>query len=113
MILRAALLYLVFFFSGAAGLGYQITWLRMFAPGFGHEMPATLAVVCAFMGGMGLGAWSLDRLVSRSPQPGHWYAMLEIVIGIWALLSTILIPLVNQEAVRMIGLEPSAFRHWT
>ena len=113
MILLRSLLYPVFFFSGAAGLGYQIAWLRMFATGFGHELPATLAVVCAFMGGLGLGAWALDKAISRSEHPGRCYAMLEVTIGLWAFLSTIEIPLLNRAALQLLGVEPSALRHWT
>src|SRR5947209_8319947 len=109
---RAWLLYLLFFVSGLAGLGYQVAWLKMFATGFGHEMPATLAVVCAVMGGMGVGAWGLDKAINRSQWPARWYAGLEIVIGLWAVLSTVLIPVINQAALQMIGLEPSALRHW-
>src|ERR1051325_7630637 len=108
--LRATILYVIFFFSGAAGLGYQITWVKMFANGLGHEMPATLAVIAAFMAGMGLGAWCLDKVISRSTQPGYWYAGLEVSIGLWAFFSVALIPLANQLAAPLIGLAPSGLR---
>src|ERR1051325_3874121 len=90
-----ALLHLLFFFSGAAGLGYQMVWSKMFAAGLGHEIAAVLAVGVAFMGGMAVGAWVLDRVVARSRHPGRWYASLEILIGLWSLASTALIPLAN------------------
>src|ERR1051325_2646006 len=109
---QPALLYLLFFFSGSAGLGYQMVWSKMFATGLGHELPAVLAVLGAFMGGMALGAWRLDRLLARSRSPGGWYGCLEILIGIWGLLTTLLIPLANQVALPLIGLEPSPLRHW-
>src|SRR5262245_4181481 len=111
--LRASTLYLLFFLSGAACLGYQMVWTKMFATGLGHEMPAVLAVVCAFMGGMALGAWWLDGVIARSTRPGRWYGWLEILIGLWASLSAVLIPLTNQSALHLIGLEPSAARHWS
>src|SRR5262249_4717697 len=41
-----SLFYALFFFSGCAGLGYQMIWSKMFATGLGHEMPAALAIVC-------------------------------------------------------------------
>src|SRR6266508_3671188 len=107
-----ALLYLLFFFSGSAGLGYQIVWSKMFATGLGHEMPAVLAVLCAFMGGMALGAWRLDGFIARSQAPGCWYGFLEILIGAWGFLSAALIPLANQAALPLIGLDPSPLRHW-
>jgi spermidine synthase len=108
-----SLLYLLFFFSGIAGLGYQMAWAKMFATGLGHEIPAVLAIVAAFMGGMALGAWALDSLISRSKRPGHWYGYLELIIGGWGLLSTILIPLANSAALQWIGIDPSTTRHWT
>ena len=55
------LLYLILFFSGFAGLGYELVWTRMLAVGLGHEIPAVLAVVAAFFCGLALGAWVLDR----------------------------------------------------
>src|SRR5262245_27665452 len=84
----------------------------MFAAGLGHEMPAILAVVSAFMGGMGMGAWVLDRRIDRRQRPGCWYGWLEILIGVWALLTALGIPQVNQLALQFIGLEPSELRHW-
>ena len=53
----------------------------MFAIGLGHEMPSLLAVVAAFFGGLALGAWALDGVVSRSRVPGRWYAALEVLIA--------------------------------
>jgi spermidine synthase len=105
-------LYLIFFLSGVAGLGYEIVWTRMFAVGLGHEMPSVLAVVAAFFGGLALGAWGLDRAVSRSRVPGRWYAGLEVVIAAWALATTLLIPLLNKFAAGLIGIDPSPVRHW-
>src|SRR3989440_4042100 len=107
------LLFALFFFSGSAGLGYQMVWSKMLATGLGHEMPAVLAIICAFMGGMAIGAWTLDGVVARSQRPDRWYGLLEIFIGLWGLLSTALIPIANQSALRLIGVEPSPWRHWS
>src|SRR5688572_33426146 len=81
--LAEAMLWLIFFASGAAGLGYEIAWTRMLSVGLGHEMPSMLAVVAAFFGGLSLGAWGFDRVVSRSRAPSFWYAGFETCIGIW------------------------------
>src|SRR2546429_1803572 len=80
------LLFALFFFSGSAGLGYQMVWSKMLATGLGHEMPAVLAIICAFMGGMAIGAWTLDGVVARSQRPDRWYGLLEIFIGFWGFL---------------------------
>ncbi len=110
---RSLLLHGLFLLSGAAGLGYQIAWTRLFTLGLGHEMPSVLAVVAAFFGGLALGAWALDRIVSRSARPGLWYAGLEAVVGFWGLASIVVIPFANPLARGWIGLEPSPLRHWS
>ena len=73
------LFYLAFFLSGAAGLGYEVVWTRLFSTALGHEYPSLLAVVAAFFGGVALGAWAADRAISRSQSPGRVYALLEAV----------------------------------
>ncbi len=105
-------LYILLLFSGFAGLGYEIVWTRLFAVGLGHEIPAVLAVVAAFFSGLALGAWSLDRRVSTSRIPGHWYASLELLIGIWAVVLVFLIPPGNFLAARLMGVSPAPLRHW-
>src|SRR5258705_13927199 len=72
---------LLFFFSGAAGLGYQLIWSKLFAIGAGHEVPAVLAVICAFMAGMGPGAWVFDRTFSQFSKPSYFF----FVFFIWLL----------------------------
>src|SRR5258706_1333113 len=104
------LFYLLFFFSGAAGLGYQLIWSKLFAVGLGHEVPAVLAVICAFMAGMALGSWLLDRPFTRLPNRA--YALLELIIGLWGAATALLIGPANQFALRLIGLD-SPFRQWT
>jgi len=103
---------LLFVLSGVAGLGYEIVWTRSFAVGLGHEAPSMLAVVAAFFGGFALGAWFLDRRVSSSDDPGRWYAVLELVIAGWSLVSIPLIPWMNEQAAWLTGPEPTALRHW-
>ena len=85
----------------------------MLSVGLGHEYIAVLAVVSAFFCGMALGAWRLDGVISRSHRPGSWYAGLELTIGIWSLLLIILIPFANRMTGRLIGVDPSVFRHWS
>ena len=105
--------YLLFFFSGCAGLGCQIVWSRMLTTGLGHEMPSVMAVVAAFMLGMAGGSWLLDRKLRDTRAPGRWYGGLEIAAGLWGLLLVFLIPFANELALRWIGPAPSAARHWT
>ena len=110
--LQLGSLHLLLFLSGFAGLGYEVVWTRMLAVGLGHEIVALLAVVAAFFSGLALGAWTLDGRISRSPYPGRWYAALEAVIGLWSLALIVLIPAANELAAHLIGVEPTALRHW-
>lgn len=103
----------LFLLSGVPALGYQLVWTRLFAVGLGHEMPALLAVVAAFFGGLALGALALDRPISRSPRPGTWYAALELVIGAWAFLTPHLIDSANELVIGLAGATPSALHFWS
>lgn len=82
----------------------------MFSAGLGHEAPAMLALVTAFLGGMALGAWALDGRIHRSPDPRRWYARLQWCIGAWAALVTLLIPQLNRLAIALMGADASPLR---
>ena len=109
---QSSYLYLLLFFSGAAGLGYEIVWTRMLSTVLGHEILAVLAVVAAFFSGLALGSWALDRLVSASRYPGRWYAGLELIIGLWSLVLSIIFPWVSRCAAGLMGVDPGQLRHW-
>ena len=106
------MVYAIFALSGAAGLGYELVWTRLFAVGVGHEVAGVLAVVAAYFGGLALGAWLLDRPVSHSRRPGHWYAGCELLIGLWGLLAAFLIPLANGWIALWTGPRPSPAWQW-
>ncbi|MEM9420743.1 MAG: fused MFS/spermidine synthase, partial [Planctomycetota bacterium] len=105
-------IHLIFFLSGVAGLGYQMAFVRMFAVGLGHELPAVLAVVGAFFGGLALGAWALDRPIARSQHPGPWYLGLEVVIGLWGMLCVWLVTPANDLALWLMGEQPGMVWQW-
>jgi spermidine synthase len=105
-------LYAVLFFSGFAGLGYELSWTRMLTVGLGHEISAVLAVVSAFFCGLALGAWGFDRVKVSQTHPGTVYSVLEAVIGIWALALIVIIPRSNHLFAVILGLEPSAVFQW-
>jgi spermidine synthase len=102
----------IFFLSGACGVAHQVTWTRLFGLGLGHELPAVLAVLMAFFGGLALGAWGCDARVGRSTRPGRWFAACELVIGSWALVSIGLIPLASELGLKLVGLTSYTPRHW-
>ena len=75
-----------FFFSGVAGLLYQVVWTRYLALFLGHTSYAVVAVLAAFMGGLALGNAWLGSVADRVRRPLMFYAGLELGIGVFALL---------------------------
>ncbi len=102
----------LFFSSGLAGLGYQLIWTESFGAGIGHEFPATLAVITAFMTGMALGGLLFERLPDRWQRVPGTYGWLELIIGIWGLGTILLIPELNRAIIFFLGESPSTLRHW-
>ena len=106
--LAAALVFL-FFLSGAAGLGWQVVWTKSFAAGIGHEFPAMLAVVTAFMSGLAIGNAALIRSERIKPS---LYGSLELLIGIWGLLTILLIPYGERIIFNILGIDSSPLWQW-
>ncbi|HKS38501.1 MAG TPA: fused MFS/spermidine synthase, partial [Verrucomicrobiae bacterium] len=84
LILATAILCL--FVSGAAGLAYQVAWMRYLSLFLGNTSYAVVAVLVAFMGGLALGNAWLGTRADRMQRPLAMYGWLEIGIGIYALL---------------------------
>jgi spermidine synthase len=76
---------LCFILSGMAALIYQVAWTRKFALLFGTSELAVAAVLAAYMGGLALGAWLIQRRIRRVQRPLLWYAGLELGIAVAAL----------------------------
>lgn len=106
------MLYGVLFLSGVSGLGYEIVWMRMLSYGLGHEGPAVLATIAAFFLGLAIGGWLLDKPIARSRFPQRIYAVLEAIVGMWALVLITLIPLANRWSGSLMGIDVTPLRHW-
>lgn len=103
---------LLMFASGAAGLVWQMVWTAQFGLALGHEIVAVLSVMAAFFGGISAGSFLLAHRLERSANPGRWYAGLEALIALWALLVACASPFALPHLSRWIGAEPSAGWHW-
>jgi spermidine synthase len=83
-----------FFFSGLAGLIYQILWLRMIDKVIGSAPFAVATVLSVFMGGLALGSWLAGKYIDRIGSKGNLlslYGLAEIAIGIYGLLLPVII----------------------
>jgi len=101
---RPALTYsFLFFLSGATGLIYELLWVRVLYQSFGSTIQSVTTVVAAYMGGLGLGAWLFGRRADRSPRPAVLYGGLEIAIGIFGILSPLVLGLAHWVYIGTAG----------
>ena len=78
-------LVLLFVASGVSGLVYQVVWMRELTLVLGISTLATAAVLTAFMGGFGLGAFLLGPTSDRVARPLRLFALVELGIALFAL----------------------------
>lgn len=101
---RAVLTYsFLFFFSGATGLIYQLLWVRVLYQSFGSTIQSITTVVAAYMGGLGLGAWLFGRIADRSRRPAALYGWLEVAIGLFGVVSPLILALVHRAYLVTAG----------
>ena len=89
------IVWLIFIFSGASGLIYEVIWMRQLTLIFGSTVFATSTVLTAFMAGLALGSFYFGRKIDESDQsPLRIYALLEAGIGafclVWPLILSVL-----------------------
>jgi spermidine synthase len=75
-----------FLLSGASALVYETVWLRQILLVVGTTTGAVSTVLGVFMLGLGLGALWIGARADRVGSPLRLYALLELGIGIYALL---------------------------
>ncbi len=82
-----------FFFSGFAGLVYQVVWTRILLLGFGVTTEAVATVVAAFMAGLALGSFGGGRIADRLPAQRAFrlYALLEVGVAALCLLTPLVL----------------------
>src|SRR3990167_7698630 len=95
--LNLKLLLIVFFLSGAAGLIYEIVWGRLLVLVFGSNTNSIVATLSAFLGGLAIGSFIFGRKADTLPAKRLLpiYSLLEMGIGISALATLVIIPLLK------------------
>jgi len=93
----------LFLVSGAAGLVYEVVWLRQLSFVFGVTSQAAATVLAAFMGGMALGSWLLGRVADRMRRPLAFYALLQAGVAATGLLVPLLLQLARLVYVPLYG----------
>jgi predicted membrane-bound spermidine synthase len=80
------LYFAVFAISGFSGLIYESIWTHYLKLFLGHAAYAQSLVLIIFMGGLAIGSWLVARFSQRWRSPLLWYALVEGVIGVLALV---------------------------
>jgi len=88
-------LLLLFVGSGCAALIYEIVWFQLLQLVIGSSSISLGILLGTFMGGMCLGSLLLPRVVPAERHPLLVYGMLELAIGVLALLILVGMPLVG------------------
>ena len=89
------LVLVLFFLSGALGLIYEVTWMRLLRLAMGNTVFTSATVLTTFMAGLALGAYLAGRSVDRCARPLRLYGLLEGAIGIYALATPLLLVIVD------------------
>ncbi len=104
-----AVFFTFFFFSGAAGLIYEVLWMRQFGLVMGNTSLSLSAVLTAFMGGLALGSWIGGRFADRGGNQLLGYGVLEILIGLYALSVPLLISATHPLIAMLYRMNPEGW----
>jgi spermidine synthase len=78
---------LIFLFSGAIGLIYEVIWTHQLTLIFGSTTLPVSTVLIALMSGLAVGSFYFGRVADREERPLRLYGILEVGIGVFALIS--------------------------
>lgn len=99
----------MFFVSGFAALVYQVLFAKQLALVFGSTSTATLTVLATFLGGMAIGSMLCSRLALKTNRPLALYAMIEMMIAVYCVVTPFLFDLIQQAYVALAsGQAPDA-----
>jgi predicted membrane-bound spermidine synthase/tetratricopeptide (TPR) repeat protein len=96
-----------FFFSGAAGLVYQVVWTRMLTQIFGNTTYAIATVLSAFMAGLAIGSYLFGKIADRGKNDFLLYGLLEAGVGIYGFAVPWLFVLAQKAYGPIFGLNES------
>jgi spermidine synthase len=89
------LLLVLFLGSGCAALIYEIIWFQLLQLVIGSTAVSLGVLLGTFMGGMCLGSFALPRVVSAREHPLRVYALMELAIGLIAILVLLGLPAIG------------------
>ncbi|MHC4459000.1 MAG: spermine/spermidine synthase domain-containing protein, partial [Planctomycetota bacterium] len=79
------LIYIIIFFTGAAGLIYEVTWQKYLSRLLGSDTIATAIILAVFLGGLSLGYYLCGKISVYVRNHFKAYAVMEGIIGLWCM----------------------------
>ena len=98
------LLLLLFFASGVSALVYEVVWVRWLTLLTGTTQRAVSVVLAIFFSGLALGAFFAGKLSKRIKKPVLFYGLIEVLVGVWALVSPLFIVFLKSLAASQTNL---------
>ncbi len=96
--MRRIITYNLMFYSGMAGLIYEISWSRQIGLLFGHTAQAAAVVLGCYFAGVALGYIGATRVLHRIQRPLRGYAIAEWTVALWALVTPWLLAWFSQPS---------------
>jgi spermidine synthase len=97
----ALLLYVMFFFSGAAGLLFETLWFRAAGLTLGNSLWASNIVLASFMAGLAVGNAIAARHSRRLRHPLRLYSVAEGIVGVVGVAIVFLLPALSPTLGRL------------
>ncbi|XXF80281.1 spermidine synthase [Myxococcaceae bacterium GXIMD 01537] len=98
------------FLSGATALVYELVWSKYLANVLGNSGQAHAVVLATFMGGLALGAYVFGRTADRVKSPLAMYGLLELGVGLYALIFPAVLDALGAAYLAVAGQVPDGAR---
>ena len=108
-----AVIYALFFLSGAAALIYEVVWIRSLSLIFGGSHLAVATVLTIFMTGLAIGSYTIGKRVNRRHMTLRLYGYLELGIAAGALLFIVLLKVYQPVYIALAQLAPTSTLYLT
>jgi spermidine synthase len=89
--MKTRIILVVLFLTGFCSLVYELVWMRKLSLIFGASTLAVSTALSVFMAGLAFGSLYGGRFIEKSKQPYRFLAALQILIGIFCLITLFLI----------------------
>jgi len=96
------------FISGGCALAYQLLWHRLLSLVFGVSVYAAATTLACFFVGLAIGSFAGGRAADRTGRPLFWYGLVEIAIGLTALVTPLAFDLLEDLYVGVHGSLPDS-----